>query len=169
MNFSHDKSQSYSLISIDHNSKFSVDDIESVLQPLFGSYYGTEQLRTIISSADHIWCANDREKNKCVGCALVQSNHTDRVLYMNLFGVTKSRQGQGIGTRLLNTIKKWGRKQNYLAIILHTQVDNYKAIGLYEKAGFRKQYYAKDFFPPRRFVSFFQYHEPDAYQMILYL
>ncbi|CAF0918324.1 unnamed protein product [Rotaria sp. Silwood1] len=169
MNFSYNTSKSLSSISIYHNSHFSLDDIESVLEPLFGSYYGIEQLRTIISSADDIWCVYDRENNNYVACALVQSFHTDKVLYVNLFGVEQSHQGQGIGTLLLKKMKSWGRKKNYSAIILHTQVNNYKAIGLYEKVGFIKQYYAKNFFPPRGFLSFFQYHEPDAYQMILYL
>ncbi|CAF0818366.1 unnamed protein product [Rotaria sordida] len=172
MNVSDNKSQlslSSSPISIYHNSKFSFDDVESVLEPLFGNYYGISELRAIISNVDHIWCAYNTTKKQYVACALVRTYNKDKVLFINLFGVTQACQGQGIGTRLLKAIKNWGQKQKYVAIILHTQVDNYKAIGLYEKVGFYKQYYITNFFPPRGCLSFFRSHGSDAYEMILYL
>jgi ribosomal protein S18 acetylase RimI-like enzyme len=156
-------------ISIRHNSKFSFDDVESVLGPLFGSYYGTEQLRSIISSVDHIWCVYDKKINQYIACGLIQPHSKKNVLYIKLFGVEKSSQGQGIGTRLLKAIRKWGRKQSYTAIILHTQTNNNQAIGLYEKVGFRKQYLFKDFFRPPGLSSSIQTPEQDAFQMILYL
>jgi ribosomal protein S18 acetylase RimI-like enzyme len=159
MTFFYDQS-----ISIDHNSNFSFNDVESVLGPLFLSYYGNEQLRSLISSVDHIWCVFDKKINQYIACALVQSHPEDNVLYIKLFGVDKSSQGQGIGTRLLKAIKTWGERKKYFAVILHTQINNLKAIGLYEKVGFRKEYYLKNFFN-----SQVQYNEPDAYQMILYL
>lgn len=161
MNLFYDQS-----ISIYHNSKFSFDDIESVLRPLFEGYYGIEQLRSIISSVDHIWCVYDKNLNQYIACALVKSHSKKNVLYIKLFGVETSSQGQGVGTRLLKAIKKWGEKKDYFAIILHTQIDNFKAIGLYEKVGFRKQYYLKNFFRP---PGFFSFNQPDAYQMILHL
>ena len=157
------------LISVYHNSNFSPNDIESVLKPLFGSYYGTRQLRKLIAGADHTWCVYDRRVNQYVACALVESRSVDNTLYITLFGVAKSSQGQGIGKLLLNQIINWGRKQKYFAITLHTQVDNEKAIGLYEKVGFRKLYYLKDFFLRYGFLSFFQIYQRDAYEMILYL
>ena len=158
-----------SSISIKHNSKFLFTDVESILGPLFASYYDIERLRSIISSVDHIWCVFDKKINRYIACTLIQSHPADNVLYIKLFGVDKSYQGQGIGTRLLNRIKTWGRKKKYFAIILHTQINNLKAIGLYEKVGFRKQYFIKDFFHSPKLSSLIQYNEPDAYQMILYL
>jgi len=140
MSFFYNQSPSLSSISIHHNSKFSFDDIESVLRPLFESYYGIERLHAIISSIDHTWCVYDKRMNKYTACALVQSHSTDNILYINLFGVEKSSQGQGIGTRLLNAIKKWGEKKDYFAIILHTQINNHKAIGLYETILFKKSF-----------------------------
>jgi ribosomal protein S18 acetylase RimI-like enzyme len=169
MNFFYNQSRVLSPISIYHNSKFTSNDVESIFAPLFESYYGIQFLRSIIYSADHIWCVYDKTINRYIACALVQSDYRNNILYIKLFGVEKSSQGQGIGTRLLNTIKNWGRKKHYLAIILHTQINNYKAIGLYEKVGFRKEYYLKNFFNSRGFLSFIEDHEPDAYQMILYL
>jgi ribosomal protein S18 acetylase RimI-like enzyme len=164
MNFFSDQSS----ISIKHNSKFSVNDVESVLAPLFQTYYGTERLRSLISSVDHIWCAFDKKLNRYIACALVQSHPEDNILYLKLFGVDKSSQGQGIGTHVLNKIKKWGQKKKYFGVILHTQINNLKALGLYEKIGFRKQYFLKDFYRPQSYLPML-YNEPDAYQMILYL
>ncbi len=166
MKFSYNQSQSLSLISIYHNSNFTFNDVESILAPLFESYYGIQFLRSIIYSVDHIWCVYDKNINRYIACALVQSHPKKNILYIKLFGVEKSSQGQGVGTQLLKAIKKWGRKKDYFAIILHTQIDNLKAIGLYEKVGFQKQYYFKNFFHQNRF---FLLSEPDAYQMILYL
>ncbi|UJR38234.1 hypothetical protein I4U23_030907 [Adineta vaga] len=162
--------QQFSPISVRHNSKFSFEDVESVLGPLFGDYYGMQRLRSIITSVDHIWCIFDKKINRHIACALVQSHKHKNVLYIKLFGVAESSQGQGIGTHLLKSIKEWGEKERYFAVILHTQINNQKAIGLYEKVGFRKQYLFKDFFfHPHDMPSFVQSHEPDAYQMILYL
>jgi ribosomal protein S18 acetylase RimI-like enzyme len=166
MNFFYDQSPSLSSISVHHNSKFSFIDAESVLAPLFESYYGIDRLRSIISSVDHIWCVYDKRINKYIACAVVQSRSKDNTLYIKLFGVDKTSQGQGIGTHLLKTINKWGEKKRYFAIILHTQVNNHKAIGLYEKVGFRKQQYLKNYFHR---PGFFSYDELDAYEMILYL
>jgi len=165
MKFFYDQSSS---ISVYHNAYFTFDDIYSILEPLFEDYYGKSKLRSLISNADHIWCVYNREINQYIACALVESHPEDNTLYIQLFGVEKSSQGQGIGTRLLKAIRRWGRKNGYFAILLHTQLDNYQAIGLYQKVGFRKQYHVKNFYI-RNLFSFFQFHEPDAYQMILYL
>ncbi|CAF2091873.1 unnamed protein product [Rotaria magnacalcarata] len=170
MNFSSDQSSSSSSsISIYHNSYFSFEDVEYVLRPLFQSYYGREGLRSIIYSVNHTWCVYDRQISRYVGCALIETHDTDNVLYVKLLGVKKSSQGQGIGTQLLKTIKRWAQKQNYFALVLHTQINNDKAIRLYEKVGFVKQYYLKDFFQSSGLLSLFQFSEPGAYQMILYL
>lgn len=165
----HNESQSLQSISIHHNSSFSLEDIESALEPLFGNYYGTKRLRSIISSTDHIWCVYHREITQYIACALVQSHHTNNILYVKLFGVVKSSQGQGMGTHLLKAIIKWARREKYFAIILHTQIDNDRAVGFYEKVGFRKQHYLKDFFRQYGSRSLIQSFQPDAYQMILYL
>ena len=161
--------QRMSPISVRHNSKFSADDVEFVLGPLFGTHYGMDGLRSIISSVDHIFCAYDKKMHRYVGCALVQSHNEKNILYIKLFGVAESNQGQGIGTHLLKSIQKWGERENFSAIILHTQVNNYRAIGLYEKVGFLKQYLLKDFFRPRELPTFVEVYESDAYQMIAYL
>jgi ribosomal protein S18 acetylase RimI-like enzyme len=169
MTLFYDQSPSSSSISIYYNSGFSLDDVESVLRPLFENYYGIRQLRSIISSADHTWCVYDRRINQYIACALLLNQPNNNVLYLNLFGVAEISQGQGIGTRLLKIIKRWARKNGYSAIFLHTRVDNVPAIRLYEKVGFQKQYHVPNFYRQYGFFTFFAPHEPNAYQMILYL
>lgn len=163
MNFFYNQT---STISIYHNKIFTLNDVEFVLAPIFESYYGIDKLRSIISNSEHIWCVYDKRIHQYIACALAQVQSRDNILYIKLFGVEKSSQGQGIGTRLLKAIRTWGKNKYYFAIMLHTQINNEKAIGLYEKVGFRKQKLLKNFFRPRGNPEF---HEPDAYQMILYL
>jgi len=166
MNHRTHRSRSSSSQLIYHNENFSYDDVEYVLGPLFDSYYGRRQLRSIIRKVDHIWCVYDQITRQYVACALLKTKD-DNTLYVKLFGVQQANQGQGIGTRLLKAIKRWARHAGYLAIQLHTQIDNDQAIGLYEKVGFRKQYIERNFYRRYSFRSFFEFNQPDAYFMIL--
>lgn len=159
---------SSSSIFIYYNENFSYDDVEYVLGPLFDSYYGRRRLRSLIQKVDHIWCVYDRRTRQYIACALLDSK-PDGTLYIQLFGVQQASQGQGIGTRLLRAIRRWARKSGYFAISLHTQIDNYQAIGLYEKVGFRKQSVVRDYYRRYGFLSFLEFNQPDAYLMSLYL
>ena len=149
--------------SIFYNRNFSRREIESVLGPLFGDYYGLERLRSIISKSEHVWCMFDQRVQRPVAAALLSDRERGSVLYLKLFGVDKASQGQGIGTRLLKAIQQWARaRRNYMSIMLHTQTNNSPAIHLYEKVGFRKEFFLRDFFHR-------QSNHADAYQMIFYL
>lgn len=156
-------------ISIYYNKNFTLDDVESVLYPLFGGYYGKQRLQEVIESTEHIWCVYDHQSARFIACALLSDRDNQKTLYVKLFGVEKSSQGRGIGTRLLKAIQRWAKKKNYLALMLHTQTNNYAAIHLYEKAGFRKQFYMKNFFRRRAHLWLDFTFQPDAYQMICYL
>lgn len=153
-------------IRIYHNGDFPYEHIHSVLGPLFESYYGNEGLRSMFISADHIWCAYNVDTDHCVGCAIVRNEPDRGTLYIKLFGVRSVCQGQGIGTRLLNNVLSWAKNSSYIAVILHTQADNYKAIGLYEKVGFRKQEYLPNFFYPQTPLRSLLSGELDAYLMV---
>ena len=166
--FSFDR-QRTSAISIVYNSHFTHDDVEAILGPLFESYYGRRRLRSIISKVEHTWCLYDRNVRRYIACALLETDIFDGTLYLKLFGVEQASQGQGIGTRLLKAIRKWAKRSGYSAITLHTQIDNYQAIGLYEKVGFRKVAHVKNFYRRFSFSTLIDFNQPDAYQMILYL
>jgi ribosomal protein S18 acetylase RimI-like enzyme len=128
---------------ISHNLNYPLYHLEDVLLPLFEKNYTTDDLRVTIESANHIWCAY--ENDKCIACALITDVGTHGGLYVILFGVSKSSQGRGIGTCLLENIITWSRQHGYTFIYLHTEYDNENAIKLYEKAGFRKQFDQSDY------------------------
>ncbi|CAF3168480.1 unnamed protein product [Rotaria socialis] len=124
---------------ISYNRNYPLCQLADVLFPLFGKYYTYASLYETIASANHIWCAY--ENGKCIGCALITDVGSNRGLYIMLFGITQSAQGRGIGKRLLESIIIWSSSHKYRFIYLHTEYDNKKAIGMYQKAGFRKQFY----------------------------
>jgi ribosomal protein S18 acetylase RimI-like enzyme len=137
MNLSFSKRQTH-LTQISHNLDYPVSHLEEVLLPLFAKSHSNDSLRVTIESANHIWCAY--ENGKCIGCVLITDIGSHGGLYIILFGVRKSAQGRGIGTYLLENIIKWSRKHRHTFIYLHTEEGNKNAIGLYEKAGFRKDF-----------------------------
>ncbi|CAF5193653.1 unnamed protein product, partial [Rotaria magnacalcarata] len=127
---------------ISHNLNYPLWQLVDVLLPLFGKYYTYTSLYETIGSANHIWCVY--ENGKCIGCALITDVGSNRGLYIMLFGIRQSAQGRGIGKRLLESIIIWSSRHEYKFIYLHTEYDNEKAIGMYQKAGFRKQFYQPD-------------------------
>ncbi|CAF1352827.1 unnamed protein product [Rotaria sordida] len=150
-----------SSIQIYHHRLFPWEDLIDVLYPLFYADYQYEDLIALINAANHIFCAYD-ENEGCVGCALLKDSSI-RGLYVSLFGVRQSSQHRGVGTQLLEKIIRWARRTYYRFISLHVHVLNHKAIGLYEKVGFRKEDYLTNFY----YQS--SKPKPDAFQMILYL
>ncbi|CAF1093843.1 unnamed protein product [Rotaria sp. Silwood1] len=110
-----------------------------------------------IYTVHHIFCAYDVQQARCIACALVNNVRNNSGLYIMLFGVQKSNQGHGIGTQLLAAIIQWARQTGYTFIYLHVHIENYKAMALYEKAGFRKTQYVPNYYghlpknPPHAF------------------
>ncbi|CAF2979619.1 unnamed protein product [Rotaria sp. Silwood2] len=156
-------------IRIYHNGDFPYEHVRSVLGPLFENYYGAEGLRSMVEMIDHIWCAYDIFTDQCIACALVQYEPGRETLYIKLFGVRRINQGQGVGSRLLDAILSWAKRQRYLAVLLHTQVNNYKAISLYKKMGFRKQLYLPNFFHSQTPTWSLLSGEPDGFLMTAHL
>lgn len=149
----------YSDIQVYHNIQFPLDDILDVLYPLFSPYYPYDEFINMIYTVNHIFCAYNVRQRQCVGCALV--NDKDGGLYVMLFGVRQSSQGHGTGTQLLQAIIRWARRSGYPYIQLDVHVENYKAIGLYEKVGFRKSKFEPFYY------AFTSKRPPHAYRMIL--
>jgi ribosomal protein S18 acetylase RimI-like enzyme len=122
---------------ISHNLNYPLWQLEDVLLPLFTKSYDHESLQETIRSANHVWCAY--KQHKCLACALMTDIGTNGGLYIILFGVRRSAQGQGIGKNLLESLIVWARHSDYRFIYLHTEEDNLRAIGMYERAGFRRE------------------------------
>ena len=53
-----------------------------------------------------------------------------------VIGIRRSFQGQGIGTKLLDKLDEWARKNQVKRLELTVEVSNTPAINLYEKQGF---------------------------------
>ena len=55
---------------------------------------------------------------------------------MEITSLDSLREGQGIGTELMNTVVKEARQQNCKRLFLITTNDNLNALGFYQKRGF---------------------------------
>ncbi|CAF2126795.1 unnamed protein product [Rotaria magnacalcarata] len=150
-----------STIQIYHNIEFPLNDIIDIFYPIFGQYYRYEDLVNMIYSVPHIFCAYDIRQGQCVGCALVDNVSNSGGVYLMLFGVHESYQGHGVGTQLLKNIIRWAYRIGHTFIHLHVHVLNHKAMGLYEKVGFKKYEYLPNYYGnlPKR--------PPHAFRMVL--
>ena len=150
-------------VQIYHNRPFPLRDIVDILYPLFTTSYQYDELIRMITTVNHIFCSYDHIQRRCIACALVNEVGTKGGLYIMLFGVRQSSQHHGVGTKLLKGIIEWARQRKYTYIYLHVNVDNYKAIGLYRKVGFRQHEYLPDYYRDSPKES------PAGYRMILSL
>lgn len=150
-------------IQIYHNRQFPLKDIFDIFYSIFGSDYPYADIIHMITSANHVFCSYDQIQHRFIACALLNNAGTKGGLYLLLFGVRQSNQHRGVGTQLLKTIIQWAHRKNYTFIYLHVNVDNFKAIGLYEKVGFRRHEYLPDYYreSPKE--------NPAAFRMILSL
>lgn len=58
--------------------------------------------------------------------------------------VDEVHRGKGLGSKLMDNLIKLARKEGLKKICLTFLVDNYRAIRIYEKFGFRKTKFIKD-------------------------
>lgn len=79
-------------------------------------------------------------QNKAVGAAVSYVKHEEDeivdYLYLSDLVVTKSEQGRGIGTLLLDRIEKYARENGLKYMRLQSYVKNEGALRLYKRAGF---------------------------------
>ena len=64
--------------------------------------------------------------------------YADDVGYVQRLAIRPEAQGRGLGPALLNDGLRWLRARNARTAFVNTQVDNDRALGLYERAGFRR-------------------------------
>jgi len=150
-------------IQIFYNIQFPLKDILDILYPIFGQYYPFDDFLFMIYTIKHIFCAYDPSTKQPIACALLNNDSSSGGLYVMLFGVRESNQRHGIGTQLLQTIVQWARQRGFSYIQLHVNIENQKAMGLYEKVGFQKMQYVQNFYKniPKS--------PPHAFRMILSL
>ncbi|MEK5330175.1 GNAT family N-acetyltransferase [Lysinibacillus sp. FSL W8-0992] len=91
-----------------------------------------------------LWVAH--KDGQVVGTvATVKENE---IQWVTALAVHPQYQGQGIGTALLSFSKDYASKQNAKFVMLDVEIENRKAISIYERAGFMKaqqlDYYVKN-------------------------
>ncbi|HAU35452.1 MAG TPA: GNAT family N-acetyltransferase, partial [Lysinibacillus sp.] len=71
----------------------------------------------------------------------------NEIQWVTALAVHPNCEGQGIGTALLSFSKDYASKTGATFVMLDVEIDNKKAISVYEKAGFMKaqqiDYYVK--------------------------
>eukprot|EP00331_Platyophrya_macrostoma_P009797 CAMPEP_0176419792 /NCGR_PEP_ID=MMETSP0127-20121128/8252_1 /TAXON_ID=938130 /ORGANISM="Platyophrya macrostoma, Strain WH" /LENGTH=184 /DNA_ID=CAMNT_0017800325 /DNA_START=244 /DNA_END=798 /DNA_ORIENTATION=+ len=131
-----------------------------------GKYYTETTVRkdfadiknTYMSDKKHFWLATQKDSTapkgeKIVGCVLVEpynwkhdeysfkKNGKDKemgeVAELRRMSVDKNIRGKGIGFKLGSELKKFCKEKGYNTVVLSTLSNNYPAITLYEKLGFR--------------------------------
>ena len=71
-------------------------------------------------------------------------------IHLNNIVVKKSKRNLGIGTYLLNSLIKLSTKKNATVLTLEVNQDNYSAIHLYEKFGFKVVGCRKNYYPNQK-------------------
>jgi len=84
------------------------------------------------------------ENNELIGYIIYDRDYDDSLHLLNL-AIKSSYRRQGLGTRLINyAIKNENKKEPLGKVYFEVQIDNYSAISLYEKLGFKKSSIIKE-------------------------
>lgn len=68
----------------------------------------------------------------------VTTRKEGEVEWITAFAVAPNKQGQGIGTQILNIVKDYAIRNGEKTILLDVEIENAGALRVYEKAGFMK-------------------------------
>jgi len=113
--------------------KMKKKDKEAV-RDIVRSYWGDE---TIIVNKEVI------NTSKLVGLKTVKANEIIGILHYRVAGdecqiitLASTKQGQGVGSKLLQEVEEIARKEDCQLISLNTTNDNLHALGFYQRRGF---------------------------------
>ncbi len=87
-----------------------------------GVIYHPDTLEGFIARDGHEWVGEITYQFSTGGCEIVT--------------LDSEREGQGLGTKLINAVVEDARKQNCKRVFLITTNDNLNALGFYQKRGF---------------------------------
>ena len=68
----------------------------------------------------------------------VTTRKEGEVQWITAFAVDPNKQGQGIGTQILNLVKDYAIHNGDKTVLLDVEIENMGALRVYEKAGFMK-------------------------------
>lgn len=112
--------------------------------------FGNDEFGVTVEEEEYfLKCAEDSKfnlsliaviDNNIVGHLNFRGNHRNRLAHVGEFGlsVLKTHWGKGIGKKLVENLIIWAKKNNVIKKInLQVLENNFKAISLYEKMGFK--------------------------------
>ena len=67
----------------------------------------------------------------------------DDEVFISNIAVYEQYRGKGISTKLLNCAQEFAKENGYPKLSLYTEIDNFNAIKVYEKYGFKTDYTVK--------------------------
>lgn len=109
---------------------------ERDLRRYYDVHYTLEALDQLYSSQGvHGFVAE--VEGRLVGCERTEFNTEEQRFYISSLHVLKEHQGRGIGGQLLRAAEECARRYEVDRVWLGVMVDNVRALGWYEKLGFR--------------------------------
>ena len=121
-------------------------DLTEILMSAFGDT--EDEVHTMIefnvsSPSRHVFVA--KQQQQVVGTVTAVEEGTK--LWITALATDPLHQGQGIGSALLAFVQEEGSRRESVAVMLDVEIDNDKALHVYEKAGFKPilqvDYYVK--------------------------
>jgi len=106
------------------------------LESFFVEHYSEGELRGLLDHEDaRVYLASMEEKPAAT--LITRRHRNERRFYVSSLYVTPSRQGRGIGARLLREAEREARVEGFDAIWLAVMAQNVKTVAWYERLGFR--------------------------------
>ena len=90
-------------------------------------------------------CFLARQAEKTIGVIVLNAINPGTIKIMNV-AVAESKQGQGLGKRLLYFAEQWSRDQGYFRLRIGTGNSSIQQLALYQRQGFEIMGIERDFF-----------------------
>lgn len=137
----------YMAIEFRQANKDDLYELGSLEVEIFSDPWGEATLANYLESSEKdkaIYVLFDGVNEKILAYVIIQTLYAE--IEIMRFAVVSNRRREGLGKRLMNTLKDVAKDHEVKKIILEVNSINYKAINLYESLGFievgrRKDYY----------------------------
>lgn len=124
-----------------------LEEIAPILLSDFDDFWTISTLALEINNPNTIYIVA-KSNDEIVGFAGIWQILDE--IHLNNIVVKKSKRNLGIGTYLLNSLIKLSTKKNATVLTLEVNQDNYSAIHLYEKSGFKVVGCRKNYYPNQK-------------------
>jgi ribosomal protein S18 acetylase RimI-like enzyme len=94
-------------------------------------------VRQRLETGDGLWLVGEEKRTgHLVGMVDVRRQDWRDAGFVWNIVIDRACRGQGLGSRLMNRVIEWGRREGLRAIILETQTNNWQACRFYQRLGF---------------------------------